>query len=689
MEKTRLSTKSDQRLKAEHKIVLRALEVANIAYTRVATVSEVIAALSLSENDVKRIKKAYKKNLGQTVSSILNQLYVRQVVFSPGRIGANRYYGSVNALAPESRDLPKQMSRRQRVLELVRNTVAQLNRAVRTSDVLKYVAEHPEIRDLSEAEITHDVLSLKETGELKVVGNPLRKDNQGTHLYLPSDLDPTQYMPTEALTWLDQVLYAFRELWNENLRQAAAENRLPRPISTGEVRTRLLSDPHPHENLKNPKLLVNAMIQLSQTEAAAIRKIKRAGQKASLWAPCDVPDEMLDIIDAYANDAERIGEAVRRAVERLGRPVTQRDVSSEIKMDDTLEPVGSSSLFQIISDASKGLIGGGDGTRRERVLQRVYQVGRVNGDAYYYHSADGVKDAYAFVFLRQIESRWLIANANEQLCALDVCVLPSVAIGRAMMIAADAQDALQELDQLLNGDCGDAVTRRDAEELRDQVDGILNRTHEWLNSRDSKGLTLPSEVSKDVAAWTAEELLPVMMPLYPQAQDITDPNQLIRLLYGEIRRVPNPKYQNRFAKDRHLAAEFLFDRTDALLYAAKKWGGHECCLQAMLAGSQLGWLRDERFVFPALELTNYESRLTAVACLAFLQSEDGNKRLRQIAVEDNNPSVREAALWACGFAGVEEIKELLRSRSKDDPNRRVRNFATAALEQVEISWWAM
>ncbi|MBD0328235.1 MAG: hypothetical protein ICV68_17580, partial [Pyrinomonadaceae bacterium] len=629
MEKIRLSTKSDQRLKAEHKIVLRALEVANIAYTRVATVSEVIAALSLSENDVKRIKKAYKKNLGQTVSSILNQLYVRQVVFSPGRIGANRYYGSVNALAPESRDLPTKMSRRQRVLELVRNTVVQLNRAVRMSDVLKYVAEHPETRDLSEAEITHDVLSLKETGELKVVGNPLRKDNQGTNLYLPSDLDPTQYMPTEALTWLDQVMYAFRELWNENLRQAAAENRLPRPISTGEVRTRLLSDPHPHENLKNPKLLVNAMIQLSQTEAAAIRKIKRAGQKASLWAPCDVPDEMLDIIDAYANDAERIGEAVRRAVERLGRPVTQRDISSEIKMDDTLQPVGSSSLFQIISDASKELIDGGDGTRRERVLKRVYQVGRVNGDAYYYHSADGVKDARAFVFLRQIESRWLIANANEQLCALDVCVLPSVAIGRAMMIAADAQDALQELDQLLNGDCGDAATRRDAEELRDQVDGILNRTREWLSSRDSKGLTLPSEVSKDIAAWTAEELLPVIMPLYPQAQDITDPNQLIRLLYGEIRRVPNPKYQNRFAKDQHLAAEFLFDRTDALLYAAKKWGGHECCLQAMLAGSQLGWLRDERFVFPALEQTNYEARLTAVACLAFLQTEEGNKRLRQ------------------------------------------------------------
>lgn len=257
------------------------------------------------------------------------------------------------------------------------------------------------------------------------------------------------------------------------------------------------------------------------------------------------------------------------------------------------------------------------------------------------------------------------------------------------MIAADAQDVLQGLDQLLNDNCGDVTTRQDAEELRERVDRTLNRTREWLTSQDAKGLNLPSEVSKDIAAWTAEELLPVIMPLYPLAQDITDTNQLIRLLYGEIRRVSNLKFQNRFVKDSHLAAEFLFDRADALLYAAKKWGGHECYLQAMLAGSQLGWLRDERFVFPALELPNYESRLTAVACLAFLQSEDGNKRLRQVAVADNNPAVREAALWACGFASVEEIKELLRSRSKDDPNERVRNFAITALEQVEISWWAM
>lgn len=405
MEKTESSDKSYQRLKAEHEIVLRALEIANISYTRVATVSEVITALSLSEKDVRRIKKAYKKELTSAVSSILNQLLARQIVFSPGRVGANRYYGSVKALAPESRTLPAQTSRRQRVLELVKGTVAQLNRSVRIGDVLKYAAKCPEVHDLTTAEITHDVLSLKQTGELQVAGSPLRKDNQGIHLYLPADLNPEHYVTVEPLTWLDEVLYAIRDLWNERKKQSTDENRLLKPISTGEVRLQLRSAPHPHENLKNPQRLVSAMIQLSQTDAAVIRKVKRPGQKASLWVPCDVLDEMLDITDVYANDAERIGEAVRRAVERLGRPVTQREISGEIKMDDTLQPIGSSSLFQIISDASKLLIDGGDGTRRERVLQRVYRVGKVNGESYYYHSADGVRDAHTFVCLRQINSR--------------------------------------------------------------------------------------------------------------------------------------------------------------------------------------------------------------------------------------------------------------------------------------------
>jgi hypothetical protein len=685
-----MANKLQQRLKAEHRIVFQALEVANIALDRVVTAKEVTATISRSDENSQKLKDAYDRNLGDTVAKILDQLRARSIIFSPGKIGARRYYGSVIALPPEKRSLPEETSRRQRVLKLVKGAVIELGRAVRTGDILKYAEHEPNSTDLTPADITHDVLSLKKTGELQVIASPVRKDEHGSYLYLPADFDPDLYKTLEPLTWLDEVAGAFKDLWDERAAQAVAADRLPRPLSTGEVRLKLLSAPQPHENLKNPQLIVNAMIQLSQTDAAVIRKVKRPGQKASLWAPCDVPDELLDVGDAYASDAERVGEAVRRAVIRLGRPVSQREVASEIKLDATLQPAGSSGLFSIISDAAKEHVDAGDGVRRERILRRVYYVGKVDGEAHYYHSADGLEDAGVFVRLRQIESRWSEARAEGQFYALAGCSLPSVAIGRAMLVAGDAREALTGLDRILEDKSGDAATRRDAEELHEQVCRILEGADEWLAAHAAERQSLPPEVSRAVPTWTAAELLPVLMPLYPHAQSITDTNQLIRLLHGEIRRIPNSEHTNRFSKDPRLAAEYLFDRTDALLYAAKKWGGRECCLQAMIASSQLGWLRDARFVFPALESKSYEARLAGVACLAFLQTDEGNRRLLRLAVEDDSPAVREAALWACGFAGVEGILGILNGLSERDLSTGIlRGVAEAAIAQHETSWWAL
>jgi hypothetical protein len=88
-------------------------------------------------------------------------------------------------------------------------------------------------------------------------------------------------------------------------------------------------------------------------------------------------------------------------------------------------------------------------------------------------------------------------------------------------------------------------------------------------------------------------------------------------------------------------------------------GGLECNFQARLASSELGWLRDVRFVFPALCAKEVETRLAAVACLAFLWSEEGNKYLRRMAVEDVEPGVRQSALWAYGFANGIDAAELV------------------------------
>lgn len=188
---------------------------------------------------------------------------------------------------------------------------------------------------------------------------------------------------------------------------------------------------------------------------------------------------------------------------------------------------------------------------------------------------------------------------------------------------------------------------------------------------------------------TSEELLEILKPLYPQAEKITNPAQLITLKYNSIRRISNPAFVSRFAKDPQVAAEFLYDRTDALLYAAKQWGGPECCLQAMLASNELGLLRDPRFVFPALASKSFEVRLAGVACLAYLRSEKGNKQLRRLAVEDPDAGVRQSAVWAYGFAEGERTLDFVRERRDHDTNAHMQAFLDTALQMAEKGWWAL
>ena len=188
---------------------------------------------------------------------------------------------------------------------------------------------------------------------------------------------------------------------------------------------------------------------------------------------------------------------------------------------------------------------------------------------------------------------------------------------------------------------------------------------------------------------TSEELLTILKPLYPQAEKITNAAQLITLKYDSIRRIPNPAFVSRFAKDPQVAAEFLYDRTDALLYAAKQWGGPECCLQAMLASNELGWLRDPRFVFPALGSKGFEVRLAAIACLAFLGSNEGNEQLRELAIKDVDPGVRQSALWAYGFAHGEGAFELASRQAEDDISSQVRSFAEKVQQWSDSEWWLL
>jgi hypothetical protein len=672
--------------KHEHEIVLRATEIANRALQRVVTLIEVVEALMPKEIQV--LEKTYEVKLNPAVSKILGLLCARGLVFS-SKSGFTRYYGVVGVLNPASAAPPTTDSRRRRVLKLVYQTVQKLGRAARMSDILEHAATSSEVSDLSPTNITSDVLSLKQEGELRWVGS-IRGDGRGFNLYLPSEFTPEDYMPSEPLTWLQAVARTFGELWAERTRHAVVDALKPRPLSTAEVRAYMeassYSDQYP-ENLADPMVLINALQQLAKYRNPVVRKIKRPGHKAILWAPADVGDDDLDIGDTYANDIERICEAVRRAEHALARPVRLCDVKAQVKLDVSLQPRGSSSISLILSEAAKARVSNTKVVRRKHATKLVHRVGKIADVAYY--STSQTPAAKAFVEFGRLELRWSAMRAIEELNKVEVCSLPCVATGRVLLIASELSDIMRDLARLRESGylCRESLLK--AAELYSSMTEIASNARAWLDRYALDDPWLPRKVDTNIAGWTADELLTVIKPFYPRAQKLKKSSELLSLIGDAIRRVNNRTYVNRFSKDQHVASEYLFDRADALIYIAKEWGGYECSLQATLAGNELGLLRDPRFVLPALESENFNARLSAIACLAFLRSEFVNERLRIIAISDPDPGVRQSALWAYGFAGGTGSQELLVNRSKEDKDSRVRTFAQNVLDVSQESWWIL
>ena len=271
-------------------------------------------------------------------------------------------------------------------------------------------------------------------------------------------------------------------------------------------------------------------------------------------------------------------------------------------MDPTLAPAGKLQLRSILSDISKETIDAGDGNRRARVTRRCIYVGKVNGDSYYCHHVEAADEARAYVRFRQIEQRWSESETMREPTAYMRYSLPSVAVGRAMLVKAEAETLTDSIDEFLRENAVDSSTQREADLIREAAFSILEATSQWLVNSDIDFLNIPRDVSLAIPGWTAAELLEIFQPLYPAAKKMKSPNQLTALISKKIKRFPNPEFESRFSKVPHKASEHLYDRTDALLFAATRWGGHECRMQAMMARSEIGPLRDPRFVYPALRI---------------------------------------------------------------------------------------
>jgi hypothetical protein len=669
-------------LKFEHKTVWQALEAANSVFNRVVNANEVVEALTESEKN--HLQKTYAKNLEAAVTVILELLSKRELVFIQNN-GKRRYFGSHRILNAATSQMPEPfVSRRRYTLKLVHEAVEFYKRSVRAADIIEFVEKQNKFLVFEKKLIVRDLINLSETGELKIA-NGVRGDGGGRNLYLPAGFDSKDYSYDQSLTWLDCVAKAFNDIWNEHTAYAKAGDKLTTAVTTAEIRECLEASTFPHPRLKHPKSVTNAMKQLSETVSPLIKRVKIQATGAVLWIPAEAAESEISLFGRIGDNSNKLRIAVKRAESKLQRPVTVADIKNEIQADVYLVPDGGQSLGKLLTEASRSKIAGPKGARRERINTIIQRIGTANGRTYYVSENQNFEEASSFVKYLNLKTGWQRFSAVENIQAIERCKLISVKIGRMLLLRNEAKRSHQELLNLI----GKAISsaQNEVKNLALEMKKIAEGADEWLSQNPNSGL--PGEVETNIPGLTAEKLLKIYRPLYPAAANIKNANRIITLCKTQIRRIPNVKFVDRFKRKGIEASEWLFDRADALIYAGIKWGGKECRYQALTAKSELGLLRDDRFVLPELKSNHPETKITAISCLAFLQTEEAKNHLPCTLENNTIHRVCHSAVWATAFVKNKQSLSSILQRGIFENDNKLSQFVKIVTSSSDEKLWLL
>lgn len=584
-------------------------------------------------------------------------------------------------------------SRRQKTLTIAERTVAHLGRAVRACDLAEYVRQYlPQAVADYEPLLTvlaRDLQNLGNTGELIAVGRVRGLRADGVVLYLPARLAPRseEFLPKSPLTWIDYVLTVIVALWGKRISDAGTAGTQPRPITTKEVRAQLRADLAEDgravalstwgQDLDASMTVQLALDTLSKGSVPAIRAIP---DRTALWVPADVDLKTVALDVAFGTDADRVVEAIRRAMARLDAPaVSPTEVEAEIALDDALTLSKSTSAARVLSDLSKITVDDGTGRRRPRRHQRVHRVGRKGGANLYCAvtlmplegagECPELEDARRFAASEAVLREAAALDVESRLSALGRVRSPMIALGRARLLAADLSAIIPDVERIA----------QEGHEAARTVLGQLVRAREdaigWMRFRGSLVKGVPDDVMQAPKALTPTELQALFAPVSPTAAALRDAGSVVRQYGRLIKRVPNREYVSQRSGDPRTAQRYLFDAVSARCYGVRLWGGPQARLAALMVEDELGELRDGRYLLPALAVENLEQRLRAIAAIAFLQPEGGEDALGQRARNDADAGVRELAIWALGFSGATDADTIAREAAKEDPSEHVRRAA--------------
>lgn len=558
------------------------------------------------------------------------------------------------------------LSYRRRVIGLVKGAVMSYNRAVKLGDLQTYIESIGGAGSLDGRKLTVTLARLVHGGELYIAKQG-RKDKHGGNFYLPTGIDAVGYIENLPPSWLDIVWQAFQELWAKRKTEFESELRLPEPLSTEEVEAFIIERFGKAVFPPEKTATAYALAYLCKPKPEpVIKKLRRSSFGQCLWIPKCVSANHYNQFGTAKNKSETVNLMVQSAVQKYGRPVTANEITQAAKEYSKFQKHRRISLEYLINGTNFSLI---------------KRIGLISGEWYYYYGNISQDNCDAFVTIRHLAEQWSRIGAFRELESLKFCKLPAAIFGRLLLIRQNATQITNQLTKIINTANISNQICNDAMVLATEIESILNNVNERVTDTNTRGYFLPSEVVQDVKLLNYSELSAFLKPMFYKARKAEHASKIADLIGRDIKAILNSEYKPIFTGNSPVneIPRFLFDRFDVLIYTAVQLGGNVCRTIAMMAKSEMGILRDPRFVLPMLKSANYEQRLGAVACLAFLQIPEHQGELYAAAVHDKDSGVRQIALWAYAFLKGYRLKELLSEIKKRETQLQVLKL----LEQIE------
>lgn len=648
--------------------VWQTLKAVNTKLNRLVPVTETTRAYIESKNLI--TSPVEFRRLTDAVGNAL-RFFVRHNLIFAKKQNKRQIYGCVDSIDPNSAAINEPpLPLRHKLLAMVRQTVTLHGRAVRGREVIEY-ANTCGITELSERQITNNLWSLVAAGELKITGR-MRGDGYGRTLFLPSETNLSELHGVEKLVFADLVMRALNQLWEEQIAEAEISGDSIRPFSTAAIRERVNQMPETNLFCRRRGEITSVLNHLADKSVPEVRAYAQSN-RLRLWAPVTFEDKEIDFKNTYSSNALKIRAAIERAYLKAGkRPVTTREINREISADKNLTLtgyVGVSQYLSVLTQQQKS-------TANEKVNGRKYtpqirSLGLVGNFSYYAPLESSEEESIAYVEFQRLKRQWKELHKVENLPLILNCQLETARIGRTQLFLQEIQPIIEKLFSTKN-----ELTNHERQSLYEELTDISEQLSNILKAGSCGDL--PEEVAVAARGLIPAEAVEFLAPFYPVAERIKKDESVPANVIGgrtgsKFYRIPNSEFVAASSKIPRCAAKYLFDFTGMMMTTALEWGGDECRHQAFTAKQELGVLRDDRFIAPALESLDFEQRLAGIACLAFLQKEQD--KLCKLACNDPVAEVQQAALWAYAFAHGADYQHIAQQISEQSTNSAVVKFA--------------